>query len=137
MEDYIIEIIKQIFGNEMVAPICVCIVAFAVTPKLWKYNLPMYIRNCWLVIPSIGFRIQANGKDGEFFSDYNREKDGYLRFSLIDALEPEIVRAIDRIVRLIDDALPEYMPRGKELNRLVEDSCFDVAVPVDVNGAVF
>lgn len=65
------------------------------------------------------------------------EKDGYLRFSLIDALEPEIVRAIDRIVRLIDDALPEYMPRGKELNRLVEDSCFDVAVPVDVNGAVF
>ena len=60
-----------------------------------------------------------------------------MRFSFIDALEPEIVRAIDRIVKLIDDALPEYLPSGNELNQLVEDACFDIAVPVDVNGAVF
>ena len=60
-----------------------------------------------------------------------------MRFSFIDALEPEIVRAIDRIVKLIDDALPEYLLSGKELNQLVEDSCFDIAVPVDGNGAVF
>ena len=58
------------------------------TPTSENISLIHYteIDKAWLVIPSIGFRIQANGKDGEFISNYNREKDGYLRFSFIDCV---------------------------------------------------
>ena len=104
------------------------------TLSLIHYN---GIKKAWLVIPSINFKIQVNGRDNEPFSEYSREKDGYLRFSSIDLLGTEIVGAIDRIVELIDKELPEYLPRGRELNQLVEDSCFDVAAPIDTGGVTF
>ena len=70
----------------------------------------------------------------EIFSEYRREKDGYLRFSLIDSLGYESVSAVNRIVELIEQELPEFLPKSSELNQFVEDSCFNVAVQLDTDG---
>lgn len=88
------------------------------------------IKNVWLVMPALPVKIKCNGTlsgsllgNGCLFSNWSGEE---LRFCDINTLMPEMKKAIERIVTMIKEEMPDYLVSSEELNRLAADSWFNM-----------
>lgn len=88
------------------------------------------IKNVWLVMPALPVKIKCNSTlsgsmlgNNCLFSNWRGEE---LRFCDINTLMPEMKKAIERIVTMIKEEMPDYLVSSEELNRLAADSWFNM-----------
>ena len=94
-----------------------------------------YIQNAWFVVPALPAKIKCNaianekviGSEG-ILSDLQNLKILYFN---INTIMPEMKKAIDRIVYMVKDEMPDYLISSEELNNLALDSWFNVVNEYD------
>lgn len=91
------------------------------------------IDSAWLVVPSLKLKIKCNGMvsdafigDGGLFSVWEQNGLFYLDAGTI---QPNMRSAIERIVHMIREEMPDYLVDNGELNRLALDNWFNMPLP--------